>query len=508
MKIYKNLSIKLPILAILLIFGLSTCSEWQGGMAKVVISFNGAGRVAGDSGDFDDPGIIAQLEHLIVFSIQERKINFQHKGGGNFESFIEPGNYTIWVYSSLKGELCLAGTEDNFNIRAGQDNVIPIKMYEAYLVKFDSNGGSAVPDQVVFKGECAVKPSDPKKEGCSLEGWYTEKNPGEDAEPYEFKITLDASIILYAKWETLIPVNGYTGLNNLSDKLAWLHAKAEKGKHYLITVKGKESIINIFEYTNLQNFDYNSFNLTITGGGTITLSSGQCINIGGSDNNTSYNVKLTLDNITLKGDSTNKHPIINVVNGELVMNNGAIITGNTNSSGDNTGGVYVQRGGTFTMNGGEIFGNTGVLGGGVNVNGGTFIMNNGKISGNKAKSGGGVYVSGGRGGTFIMNGGVISGNTAESSGGGVYVFASDTDGKGTFTKNGGTIYGYTAGDNNSNKVITGGKVQNNKGSAVYRPSYTSSTGGAPIPEKRRETTAGPSVFLRLAQGDFGGQWDK
>jgi len=182
------------------------------------------------------------------------------------------------------------------------------------------------------------------------------------------------------------------------------------------------------------------------------------------------------------------------------------------------GGVYVS-GGTFIMSGGIISGNTssatafsgsGIssFGGGVYVDGGTFIMGGGTISGNTASSsarfsdrrpssfcsyGGGVCVGDG---TFIMSGGTISGNTSffssstsyhssssRSYGGGVYVAINAT-----FIKTSGTIYGYTSGNDNSNAVkenysSTTDTVLTNRGHAAYVDSS---------PEKRRESTAGPT----------------
>jgi len=180
-------------------------------------------------------------------------------------------------------------------------------------------------------------------------------------------------------------------------------------------------------------------------------------------------VTLILDeNITLQGRSAdndagqdNDAPLVTVnTGGTLKMNEGSVITGNTNSA-TSGGGVRVEIDGEFTMNGGTISNNKGYGGGGVRVNGGDFIMTGGEISGNTAhqnpfpasgsgnNTGGGVYVGryaystdGGittsysGTGTFTMSGTAkIHGNTASSDGGGVSV-----NNQGTFTMNGGTIY--------------------------------------------------------------------
>jgi hypothetical protein len=189
-------------------------------------------------------------------------------------------------------------------------------------------------------------------------------------------------------------------------------------------------------------------------------------------------VKLILGrNITLQGFSPNNNSLVYVVSsGELVMEEGSVITGNTNTSSPSFGGgVYVSSG-TFTMEeGSAITGNTTETGGGVYMSSGTFTMNGGTISGNTATNGqgGGVFMYDG---TFNMGGSAsVSGNTATGTvvatyGGGVYVNGSgasfsmggsasvsgntvtgtNTDGggvymsSGTFTMNGGTISGNAA----------------------------------------------------------------
>jgi hypothetical protein len=184
-------------------------------------------------------------------------------------------------------------------------------------------------------------------------------------------------------------------------------------------------------------------------------------------------VTLTLRNITLVGLTTDQNsatidnqfsPLIRVQSGgHLILEDGAVIKGNTSPDSDG-GGVYVMEG-VFDMTGGTISGNIALDGGGVVVWQGVFNMTGGTISGNTALAGGGVAVMGG--GVFNMTGGTISGNTADNRGGGVYV-----EGGGAFHKTGGgTIYGDTdntqSGDEN-----TAMYVFINAGHAVlYRDHY-------------------------------------
>jgi len=226
------------------------------------------------------------------------------------------------------------------------------------------------------------------------------------------------------------------GTQNLTASLSYISSYAVTGDDYYIALGTNESV-------SPKTLSYSGKNVKITLLGsdserTLTLNSN------GSMFTINSGVTLSLDeNITLVGLSSNNAALVNISGGNLVMSNGAMISGNTNTSSSSNGGGGVQvYSGTFTMNGGTINGNTTSSsgGGGVKVSSnGIFIMNGGKITQNEDKSGyggGGVIVFGG---TFTMNGGTVSGNTAARFGGGVHVYSS-----GNFTMYGGIISGNTA----------------------------------------------------------------
>ena len=164
-------------------------------------------------------------------------------------------------------------------------------------------------------------------------------------------------------------------------------------------------------------------------------------------------IELTIgNNITLIGRNSNDSPLIKVCeNSTFIMETGAKITGNTNT--------------TINLNYGPN------LGGGVfvSISTGSFIMSGGIIYGNNsAGAGGGVYAMG----NFTMTGGIISGNTA-TGGGGIYgrSISSINQGIVNFTKTGGTIYGKNEGDNSNiatNGDTYGYTVFINHGGAKYR----------------------------------------
>ena len=66
----------------------------------------------------------------------------------------------------------------------------------AYVVSFDSAGGTNVADQIVAEGGCAKKPEDPVLPGFSFVKWITE-----DGGDYDFATPVTGTFTLYAVWE-------------------------------------------------------------------------------------------------------------------------------------------------------------------------------------------------------------------------------------------------------------------------------------------------------------------
>jgi uncharacterized repeat protein (TIGR02543 family) len=280
------------------------------------------------------------------------------------------------------------------------------------------------------------------------------------------------------------------GSQNLSASLSYISSNAVSGDDFYIILGADESTPPM-----TLNYSGKTVGITLAGYGaerTITLTSNGFMFLINSG------VTLTLDeNITLMGLGTNTAPLVylNFNNsGNLVINAGAKISGNTSSSSNGGGGIGVL-GGTLTMNGGTISGNTASSSGGggiyVGVGSGTVTINGGTINGNTASSGGGgivvsigtVTMNGGTisgnedkggyggggigvlGGTLTMNGGIISGNTATRYGGGVYVYSN-----GSFNMHGGTISGNTSGE-------SGGGVESSNGTFKKQPSGSGQNSG-------------------------------
>ena len=72
--------------------------------------------------------------------------------------------------------------------------VAPVAQKLSFTVTFDSNGGSAIPSQIVDAGGVAIKPNDPTREGYSFDYWSY------DDEKYDFSTPIYSNIKLIAEW--------------------------------------------------------------------------------------------------------------------------------------------------------------------------------------------------------------------------------------------------------------------------------------------------------------------
>ncbi|MDR0302062.1 MAG: InlB B-repeat-containing protein, partial [Treponema sp.] len=356
------------------------------------------------------------------------------------------------------------------------------KWIPLYTVSFNINGGTGtVPaSQTVKDGSSITLPGGDglSKEWYLFNNWNTSADGTGTAYAAGASYTVTADIVLYTMWGTVPGAN-------LSAKFTWLDDNAKSDTKYLVEVNANDNLVRrSLSYSGKSNITIKLEG--IEGEKTISLYS-----ILGSLFTIESVVTLILDNnIILKGLNNNNASLVKINSGgTLEMNEGAKITGNTNTSSEiyvYGGGVYVN-GGTFIMSGGEISGNTvkttnsftgsSICGGGVYVNSGAFTMRGGKISDNTINAinqyqsvcGGGVYVNSG---TFIMEGGEISGNYANETqfrGGGVYV-------------NGGAF------------IMEGGEIFENKGSGeVFVNSGTFTMEGGEIFDNTAETDFGDGV---------------
>ena len=237
----------------------------------------------------------------------------------------------------------------------------------------------------------------------------------------------------------------------LAEQLAWLRNFAQSGSSYIIEISGNETIApEQTGWNPIPTLPTGRTNLTITLRGIGAM---RTINLSASGNLFTVGSGVTLvldDNITLMGrnlaahGANNGNHLVRINSGgTLVMNDGARITGNTNTNGwssiDLGGGVRVNSGGTFEMRGGEISGNSARgwdTSGGVHVaGGGTFRISDGVIHGNDAEEG--------------------LRNTATDSGNGEALFNAGIAQRGTFGNGTFTWLGYLSTTNDTIRLVNG-----------------------------------------------------
>lgn len=103
------------------------------------------------------------------------------------------------VFLVPSGGANIEGVEGTSLTPIGSRTATVSALQEGYVrVKFESNGGSDVPSQIIEVGELATEPEAPTKEGYVFEGWFTDDETFLVA--YVFATPVADDITLYAKW--------------------------------------------------------------------------------------------------------------------------------------------------------------------------------------------------------------------------------------------------------------------------------------------------------------------
>jgi hypothetical protein len=132
----------------------------------------------------------------------------------------------------------------------------------------------------------------------------------------------------------------------VTDAAGWAAACAAiagggSSKNYIINVTG--SVAGVTGVTTPSFGSTSGVKVVLEGGGSLALNAG-----GGSLLAVGLDQTVILRDITLTGIAANTAALVHVDGGSLAMHSGAVITGNTNTSG--SGGVYFD-GAAFTMSG-------------------------------------------------------------------------------------------------------------------------------------------------------------
>jgi protein involved in polysaccharide export with SLBB domain len=326
---------------------------------------------------------------------------------------------------------------------------------QRYTVTYHANGASGSPPsvQTVNEGANITLPGvgSLTNSGKTFNGWNTAANGSGTAYAESASFTVTGNTSFYAQWMSapVVPPGA-----TLAQQLAYIAGQADDGDIYDIVVSD-----NIYMNPATVSTLGRDVTVIIHSASSADIKSIQ-LDSAGFLFSVDANITLKLQDITLKGISSNTSALVQVgQGGTLVLETGAKITLNTNNRSSQIGGGVYINGGTMIMRGGEVSENTvyssSAGGGGIYVNNtGTLTISGGVISGNMVQTGvhewfaygGGVYINNNC--TATMSGGIIGGNTAtgwHDAGGGVYI-----NGTGTFIKRhvsgsstSGIIYGAT-----------------------------------------------------------------
>lgn len=115
----------------------------------------------------------------------------------------------------------------------------------SYKVTFETDGGSAVPEQVVEEGKLVTKPEDPTKAGYKFIGWYMDLN---SSDQYDFTTPVTSNTTLYAKWEAIeTPAKSFTVTFNSLGGSAVNSITVEDGK--TITLPSEAPVKEGYDFT-------------------------------------------------------------------------------------------------------------------------------------------------------------------------------------------------------------------------------------------------------------------
>lgn len=134
-------------------------------------------------------------------------MNFVSMGGGeSWDASTLIGTFQLKVIGT-SGSSVIRNTETQVAVKGGVDSYatagrdVTVVVTDECTVRFESNGGTAVPDQKVKLGQKVIRPEDPTKEGFVLTGWYSDFDMTRE---WDFgKDTVRGSMTLYAKWTEL-----------------------------------------------------------------------------------------------------------------------------------------------------------------------------------------------------------------------------------------------------------------------------------------------------------------
>ena len=144
-------------------------------------------------------------------NFREFYMNFVSLSGGeSWEAKRLIGSFQLEVIATsgvtkITNQDYLVSTANGMDSYSAACQDVTIILSTDCTVSFETNGGSAIPDQTVQYGEKLQRPADPIRAGYHLEDWYRDLDM---QQPWDFETdTVQGNMTLYAKWEPGDPVD-------------------------------------------------------------------------------------------------------------------------------------------------------------------------------------------------------------------------------------------------------------------------------------------------------------
>ena len=228
------------------------------------------------------------------------------------EPYRERYNFIGWFLGDNKFDFSTPITSD-ITLKAKWDG-------QVFIVSFDSDGGTEINDQYIYKYEYAIEPTNPKKDSCIFAGWFI------DDTKFDFTSTqINADITLKAKWTQIFTVTfDSNGGTNMTD---WT-SQALDGK--TITKPrnnpSKENYTFIGWYNDESEFDFSS---PITSDLTLKAKWEKKVSVTFDYNGAGSNFEIMVDKgslVTSRNASWTKHKFLGWYNGDILFDFSTPIT--------------------------------------------------------------------------------------------------------------------------------------------------------------------------------------
>lgn len=131
-------------------------------------------------------------------------LNFLSRSGGeSWPAKVQLGSFQMKVLgtsgtSVIRSENCIVSVQDGTQGYTTTSNDMTVVVSTACTVRFESGGGSQIPDQTVQYGELVTQPKNPTRKGYRFNGWYTDLDR---TKLWNFESdTVQGNMTLYAGW--------------------------------------------------------------------------------------------------------------------------------------------------------------------------------------------------------------------------------------------------------------------------------------------------------------------